>query len=518
MKKKVVIIGAGPAGVTAGYELLEKSNDYEVIILEKSLQIGGISKTVVHNGNRMDIGGHRFFSKDERVNEWWEKIMPTQGFPAYDYKKLGRKAKTIEGGPDPDKTDRVMLIRNRVSRIYYKKAFFDYPIRMSFATMKNMGFGTTIVAGFSYMWSMIKHLPENSLENFYINRFGRKLYSMFFEGYTEKLWGRHPREISADWGSQRVKGLSIRAILKDIFNKMLPRKNVKVETSLIEEFSYPKFGPGQLWELAAKGFEERGGQLIKNAHVTKIIKSSDSITSLVYENNNGETTTIEADIVISSMPVKDLIASMNDVPKNILDIALGLPYRDFVTVGLLLKKINLKNKTTIKTLNNIIPDNWVYVQDPGVHLGRLQIFNNWSPYMVKNPEDTIWMGLEYFCTEGDAAWNMNDEEWKKRAISELVTMGVISSEEDVLDYHCEKVEKAYPAYFETYKHIDKLIDYINGYNNLYCIGRNGQHRYNNMDHSMETAFQTIDNILSNKKDKSNIWNVNTEEEYHEEKK
>ena len=249
--KKVIIIGAGPAGLTAAYNLLKQSNEYEVEILEEMNEIGGISRTVKYKENRMDIGGHRFFSKDQMVQEWWKNIMPIQGEPAYDDKKLGREKTLNHGGPDPEKEDRVMLVRQRVSRIYYKKKFFDYPISMKPQTFINMGLVKTIKAGCSYLKSCVHKLPEDSLENFYINRFGRVLYSMFFEGYTEKLWGRHPREISADWGAQRVKGLSIRAIIKDMFSKVISKNNREVETSLIEEFIYPKYGPGQLWEIVA---------------------------------------------------------------------------------------------------------------------------------------------------------------------------------------------------------------------------------------------------------------------------
>jgi protoporphyrinogen oxidase len=387
---------------------------------------------------------------------------------------------------------------------------------MNMQTIKNMGFGTTIIAGFSYLGAIVKKREETSLENFYINRFGKKLYSMFFEGYTEKLWGRHPKDISADWGSQRVKGLSIAAVLKDILQKVLPVKNKEVETSLIEEFSYPKFGPGQLWEIVADEIQSRGGTIIKNAKVVKMATNGNQIASVSYL-ENGEEKTLEGDIFVSSMPLKDLIAAQNDVPQNIQRIAEGLPYRDFVTVGLLLNSLNIKNETKLKTLANIVPDSWIYVQDTGVKLGRIQIFNNWSPYMVNDPEKTIWIGLEYFCTEGDKYWDMTEDEWKEKGVSELVTMGVINQNDEIKDYHCEKVKKAYPAYFDTYSEIDTLITYLNGFNNLYCIGRNGQHRYNNMDHSMATAFETVDNILSDKTDKTNIWNVNTEKEYHEEK-
>lgn len=517
--KKVIIIGGGPAGITAGFELLDKDREnYEVIILEESNEIGGISRTVKYNGNRMDIGGHRFFSKDDQVMEWWSRIMPTQGKESYDDKLLGRKKALAENGPDPEKEDEVMLIRNRVSRIYYRKKFFDYPISLKWQTIKNMGFFTTVCAGFSYMKSCIFKKKETSLENFYINRFGRKLYSMFFEGYTEKLWGRHPSEISADWGAQRVKGLSVIAIIKDVFSKIFRKnsKNKKVETSLIEEFYYPKYGPGQLWETAAKGFEKMGGMIIKNARVTDINNIDDKIKSITYE-KDGQKIELEGDIFISSMPLKDLVAGMKNVDSTISDIAKGLPYRDFITVGILVDRLNLKNETELKTLNDIVPDCWIYVQDTGVKLGRIQIFNNWSPYLVKDIDSKVWIGLEYFCNENDDFYNMTDEECISFAGKELIRMGVISNEKDILDAHREKVKKAYPAYFDTYDRIDELVNFLNGYENLYCVGRNGQHRYNNMDHSMVTSFEAVSNIINGKKDKANIWNVNTEEEYHEEK-
>ncbi|MBQ3584312.1 MAG: NAD(P)/FAD-dependent oxidoreductase [Lachnospiraceae bacterium] len=518
-KKRIVIIGAGPAGITAGYELLKQGKEeYEVIILEESNEIGGISRTVKYNGNRMDIGGHRFFSKDDRVMEWWENLMPIQGKSSLDDKLLRRKKKLKKGGPNPETEDRVMLVRNRVSRIFYRKKFFDYPISLKWQTIRNMGIFTTIRAGFSYLFSCIHKREETSLENFYINRFGKVLYSMFFEGYTEKLWGRHPSEISADWGAQRVKGLSITAIIKDVFSKLFSKNSdkKKVETSLIEEFYYPKFGPGQLWETAAEEFEKLGGSIQKNCRVVGIHQADGHISSLEYEENQ-ERKAMEADIVISSMPLKDFINGMNDVPESVRRVSEGLPYRDFVTVGILVERLNLKNETNIRTLNNIVPDCWIYVQDTGVKLGRIQIFNNWSPYLVQDVKDKVWIGLEYFCKEGDKFWNMSEKSCVKFVARELVKMGIISSEADILDSHREKVKKAYPAYFDTYDEIDKLVDYLNTIDNLYCVGRNGQHRYNNMDHSMVTSFEAVYNIIHNIKDRSNIWNVNTEEEYHEAK-
>ena len=515
--KKVLIIGAGPAGLTAAYELADKSNNFEIIVFEESGAFGGISKTVNYKGNRMDMGGHRFFSKVPEVNEWWEKMLPTQGKKPLDDIVLERESTVIPGGPDPEKTDRVMLRRNRLSRIFFKNKFFDYPISLKFETIRNMGIATTIIVGFSYLKTLVYKREEKSLEDFYINRFGKKLYSMFFENYTENLWGRHPSEISPEWGAQRVKGLSIIAVLKDIFGKIFNKKNRAVETSLIEEFAYPKLGPGQLWELTASEFEKMGGKIITNAKVTEIIKDADNkITGLIYE-KDGEKITIEGDYIISSMPVKDLVQGMNDVPESIREIAKGLPYRDYMTVGVLIKKLNLRNETKIRTMGNIVPDNWVYVHDKNVKMGRFQIYNNWSPYMVKDLEGTVWMGLEYFCNEGDEMWSQTDEEFASSAVEEMVEMGLIDSEADVLDTHVERVKKAYPAYFDTYERMDELRAYLDTIPNLFCVGRNGQHRYNNIDHSMCTSFEAVKNILSGETRKDNIWNVNTEKEYHEEK-
>ena len=514
--KKVIIIGAGPAGITAGYELLKQSDEYEVTILEESPYIGGISRTEVYNGHRMDIGGHRFFSKSEEVNDWWEKIMPMQGAPAYDDDKLGRDVPLVKGGPDPEKADRVMLNRSRISHIYYNRKFFEYPVKMNMDTFKNMGFGTTMQAGFSYLGSMVAKKPENSLENFYINQFGKKLYSMFFEGYTEKLWGRHPREIDPSWGAQRTKGLSITEIVKDATRKVFHKEAKEVNTSLIGAFKYPKLGPGQLWEAAAADFEAMGGSIHLNCRVIRINTEGNKVESVTCA-VDGITIEEKADIVISSMPIKDLIIGMSCAPQNVTEVARKLPYRDFVTVGLLVPKLRINNTTYMKTLGNVIPDTWIYVQDTGIKMGRIQIFNNWSPYLVQNPEKTVWVGLEYFCNEGDRYWNMTDEEWIEFATKELVHMGILSESTKVLDAHKVAVKKAYPAYFDTYARFDEVRTFLDGFENLYCVGRNGQHRYNNMDHSMITSFETVKNILSGQKDKSNIWNVNTEQEYHEEK-
>ena len=536
-KQSVVIIGGGPAGLTAAWELIKDggADRYDVTVLEETHEFGGISRTVKHNGNRMDIGGHRFFSKDDRIMDWWKNTLPLQGAPSYDDKKLNREHDMEPGGPDPEVEDKVMLKRHRVSRIYWNKHFLDYPISLSAGTLKAMGFKLTMVAGFSYLKSMVHKLPEDNLENFYINRFGRKLYSMFFEGYTEKLWGRHPSEISADWGAQRVKGLSIMGVLKNAFQKLLPKKrdNSEVETSLIEEFWYPKYGPGQLWETVESNCENAGVKVVTDAKVIEVRQQNGHISSVVTKAADGTRTEWNADQFISSMPVKDLVEAIDAAgvdteaaatgskaaPEAVTEVAEGLPYRDFVTVGLLVNHLKLENTTDIPTLGNppIVPDCWIYVQDPGYKVGRIQVFNNWSPYLVKNVDDTVWIGLEYFCEEGDTFWNMSEEDAVKFAISELMRMGVIEKPEDVLDSHRERVKKAYPAYFDTYDRIDEVIDYLDGFGNLYCVGRNGQHRYNNMDHSMATAIEAVDNIKSGKATKENVWSVNTDQSYHEEK-
>lgn len=513
--KKALIIGAGPAGLTAAYELLKCTDDIEVIVFEESECFGGISKTVEYKGNRMDMGGHRFFSKIPEVNSWWNNMLPMQGYPAKDDIMLKRNVSLSMGGPNPEEEDKVMLMRHRVSRILFDGKFFDYPISLKIETFKNMGLITTVVAGLSYLKSLIIKKKEDNLENFYINRFGKKLYSMFFENYTENLWGRHPSQIDASWGAQRVKGLSIVAIIKDVFSKTFGVKNHKVETSLIEEFKYPKLGPGELWDVTANEIIKLGGKINKNAKVTKIHKNDDNVLTGITYVQNGEEIYVEGDYVISSMPLKDLVAGMNDVPENVGRIADGLPYRDYMTLGVLVPKINLVNKTKLKTVSNIVPDCWVYVHDRNVKLGRFQIYNNWSPYMVRDLESTVWLGLEYFVNEGDEFWNMTEEQFSSFGIKEMVKLGLIDNEACVMDTHMEKVKKAYPAYFDTYDEIDVLVEYLNTIDNLYCVGRNGQHRYNNIDHSMVTSFETVKNIISGEKDKSNIWSVNTEKEYHE---
>lgn len=516
--KKAIIIGAGPAGLTAAHELLEKT-DIKPLILEQSDAIGGISQTVRYKGNRMDIGGHRFFSKSKRVTDFWQNIMPLQGAPAQDDILIGRKKDLNPNGPDPEKTDRVMLERGRVSRIYYLRHFFDYPISLKWQTFANMGLLRTIKAGFGYIKSTLVKKPETSLENFYINRFGRPLYSMFFEDYTEKVWGVHPSRLGSDWGSQRVKGLSVIAIIKDMFSKTLGIKGKgKVETSLIESFIYPKYGPGQLWEATADDIVSKGGELRTLSNVVGIHVNKGRVDYVEIKHPDGTVDIEPCDCLFSSMPIKDLIAALKgvEVPEDVQRIASSLPYRDFITVGLLVKNLTITNQTNIKTYNNRIPDTWIYIQERDVKIGRLQVFNNWSPYLIDDYKNTMWIGLEYFCNEGDEMWNMNKEDFIKMAINELVHISLIDPD-DVIDSTQVKVKKAYPAYYGSYYELDTVKEFLNRIENLYCIGRNGQHRYNNMDHSMLTAMEAVDILKSGQKDKTPIWAVNTEEEYHESK-
>ena len=540
-KQSVVIIGGGPAGLTAAWELTKNggSERYDVTVLEATKEFGGISRTVKHNGNRMDIGGHRFFSKDDRIMDWWKNILPLQGAPSYDDKKLGRHHDLEPGGPDPETTDKVMLKRHRVSRIFWNHHFLDYPISLTPGLLKALGFKLTMEVGFSYLHSMFHKLPEDNLENFYINRFGRKLYSMFFEGYTAKVWGRPPKDISADWGAQRVKGLDVVAVLKNAFMKMMPKKrdSSEVETSLIEEFWYPKLGPGQLWETVEQQCVDQGVHVITDANVTQIEREHGSISGVTYVDSAGKATELKADEFISSMPIKDLLNALaaapvdeaagldgkakaeKAVPKDMVSVANGLPYRDFITIGLLVKRLRITNTTDIPTLGNppIVPDCWIYVQDPGYKVGRVQVFNNWSPYLVKDVDDTVWVGLEYFCQENDDFWNMSDEDATAFAIKELTRMRLINGAQDVLDSHRERVKKAYPAYFDTYDRMPELVEYLDSFGNLYCVGRNGQHRYNNQDHSMASAIEAVNNIATGKTSKRNVWSVNTEKSYHEKK-
>lgn len=509
---KTLVIGAGPAGLTAAYEL-QKEGKYQVTVLEAAQHIGGIATTAEYHGNRMDMGGHRFFTKVPQVMALWQELLPLQGKPAKDELLLHETSKNYGGIADPEQTDDVLLQRRRVSRIYYLKHFFSYPISVTWATFKNLGLGRLWSIGWSYLHALFFKRPEKSLEDFYINRFGKELYSMFFENYTEKIWGVHPSKLAPDWGAQRVKGLSIFGILANVVTKAVGGGG-KVETSLIEEYYYPKFGPGQMWEKLAERITVAGGIITVDRAVKEIFRKADGTFTVTAQDKDGKAYHYECSKVISSMPLCDLLPALNNVPQDIKAIATSLPYRDFITVGLLMKKLRLTNDTQYKTVSNIVPDCWIYVQEHGVKLGRLQIFNNWSPYLVGDLVNTVWIGLEYFCTEGDELWSKPKEQFIEMAEQELASIGVIDRA-DVLDATQIKVKKAYPGYFGSYKDIKKVETYLNTIDGLYCIGRNGQHRYNNMDHSMLTAIKAVE-AINGKCAKEDIWHVNTEQEYHEE--
>jgi protoporphyrinogen oxidase len=523
--KTALIIGAGPAGLTAAYELLLRTN-VRPIVLEKSEYMGGISRTVNYKGNRIDIGGHRFFSKSDRVMNWWMDVMPLEarnGKPtSISYQNKTRDVATPSSGPSPDSTDKVMLIRQRKSRIYFLRRFFDYPIKLSQDTLAKLGLKRTIKIGFSYLHSLVSQIkPEKSLEEFFINRFGRELYGLFFKSYTEKVWGVPCDRISAEWGAQRVKGLSItKAVMHFVKSTLGGKKNgdlgqKNTETSLIDQFMYPKLGPGQLWEYVAENVNKKGGCVMTGWNVARIHAEGNQIRSVdAVHVETGEQRTFEADYFFSTMPVKELIHSLDaPVPDNVRQVSDGLMYRDFITVGLLLKRLQVRDDSTAGA--KLLSDNWIYIQEPDVLVGRMQIFNNWSPYMVSDP-NLVWVGLEYFCYDTDDLWKKSDQEMIALAKEEVERIGIISRE-DVVDATVIHMPKTYPAYFGTYDRFQEIRDYVNQFENLFLVGRNGMHKYNNQDHSMLTAMTAVDNIAAGIKDKSNLWAVNTEMEYHEDK-
>jgi protoporphyrinogen oxidase len=518
MSKKAIIIGAGPAGLTAAYELLMKT-DIVPVILEKSADIGGISKTVEYKGNRMDIGGHRFFSKSDRVMNWWLNILPLEQTGDEDFTIRYRNAvrtvspKQFTAGPAGDK---IMLVRNRLSRIYYLRRFFVYPISLTADTIRKLGWAKLFRIGFSYLKARLRPRPERSLEDFFINRFGSDLYRTFFKDYTEKVWGMPCTAISAQWGAQRIKGLSVSKALahalRQPFKKDGSLAQKDTQTSLIDRFLYPRLGPGQLWEEVARIIQEKGGQILLNHATEEMYTAHGQVQRVVATNSRtGEKKTFEGDYFFSTMPIKELVAGLHPgAPEEMAAIASGLQYRDFVTVGLLLRKLRLSDED-----GGLIKDNWIYIQEKDVKIGRLQVFNNWSPFMVREP-GTVWLGLEYFCNVGDDLWNKTDEDFMRFAAAELEQIGIIDRA-DVLDSTIIRMEKTYPAYFGTYNAFDSLRQWLDGFENLFLVGRNGMHKYNNSDHSMLTAMTAVENIISNTRSKDNIWAINTEDEYHEER-
>ena len=525
-QETAIIIGAGPAGLTAAYELLQRTK-IKPIVLEATMEVGGISRTVNYKGNRIDIGGHRFFSKSDRVMEWWKRILPIQciatgGTGLRSDSDSSERSHAPSVGPDPNKTDNVLLIRTRLSRILFLRKFFDYPISLSMNTVRNLGLVRLLKIALSY--ASICLLPkrtEKSLEDFFINRFGLELYRTFFKDYTEKVWGVPCNQIKPEWGAQRVKGLSMTKAFGHAVRKMFCRDHSigqkDTETTLIEQFLYPKFGPGQMWEAVAARIQELGGEIRFGHRVAGLAVEKQKVIGLEVQSNGASgPENIAGEYFFSTMPVQDLILNMKgEVPLEVRDVAQGLVYRDFITVGMLLTKMAVRSDKTNGIADARLLDNWIYIQEPDVKVGRLQIFNNWSPYMVQNPEN-VWIGLEYFCNEGDDLWTMSDEALVSLASDELVKIGMIERQA-VIDATVIRTTKTYPAYFGTFDRFSVISDFTDGIENLFLIGRNGMHKYNNQDHSMLTAMTAVDNILNGVKSKANIWAVNTEQDYHESK-
>jgi len=522
--KTAIIIGAGPAGLTAAYELLART-DIRPVVLEKSDSMGGIARTVNYKGYRMDIGGHRFFSKSDRVMQWWLDVLPLQDLPAnpqpITYHRQTRTVTPCGNAPDPDRDDLVMLLRRRKSRIYFLRRFFDYPIRFTAGTLSKLGLRRTIRIGLSYVRSALFPIrDERTLEHFFINRFGRELYQTFFKSYTEKVWGVPCSRINAEWGSQRVKGLSIRKTVVHFLTQPFRQRDdisqKETETSLIEQFLYPKYGPGQMWEEVARRIRGRGGEILTGWEVTSIRVDGGRVTSVeAVHTSSGEKRVFAGDCFFSTMAVKDLVRALDPPPPSEMrGIAEGLLYRDFITVGLLLKELKVKEGNADGT--RLIRDNWIYIQEPDVLLGRLQIFNNWSPYLV--PDRTkVWVGLEYFCSTTDPLWRLPDDQMIRLAVEELVRIDLIE-ETAVLDATVVRMEKTYPAYFGSYDRFGELRQYLDRFENLFLVGRNGMHRYNNQDHSMLAVMTAVDNLVAGIRTKDNIWAVNTELDYHETQK
>lgn len=520
----VIILGAGPAGLTAALELL-RSGKHKVIIVELENQVGGLARTIVYKGNRMDIGGHRFFSKSAQVMKWWLDILPLQGkSDKKDFSSSSQEYNRDEDvihGPDPEREDRVMLIRRRLSRIFYLRKFFDYPISLKYSTIKKLGILRVVKMGIGYIRVCFFPIKsEKNLEDFFINRFGRELYKTFFRDYTQKVWGVPCSDISQEWGAQRIKGISIARVLRHAIRKIfqsdktIEQKNT--DTSLIEQFLYPKFGPGHLWETVAKEATSLGATLLLNHKVVGLDIESSQVTAVYIENrSNGEQSRIDCSAVISSIPLKELVEMCKNAPSSVQEISRGLVYRDFITVGLLVKNLRLRDDEHDSGSSHSvsIKDNWIYIQEPDVFIGRVQIFNNWSPYLISDPQK-VWLGLEYFANEGDHLWSMSDDSFKQMAIQELISLGFITSS-DVEDVTLLRVKKAYPAYFGTYTRIAEVQKFLDSIENIYPIGRNGMHRYNNMDHSMLAAMQAVKCLMDPSIDKSTLWNINIEKEYHE---
>jgi protoporphyrinogen oxidase len=467
-EKSVVIVGAGPAGLTAAYQLGKEG--VRATVLESDSVVGGISRTVERDGWRFDLGGHRFFTKVRAVEELWHEILPDDDF----------------------------LLRPRMSRIFYDGKFFDYPLKL-FNVLKNLGIIEAMRCVLSYLWIRI-HPPQDltTFEGWTASRFGWRLYRMFFKTYTEKVWGVPAAEIQADWAAQRIKNLSF---FSAVMNAVLPRRNQKDITSLIEEFQYPRLGPGMMWERCTELVEKDGNRVVLNARVTAVHHENGRAVTVEYSTADGAVT-LPATEVISSMPLPHLLKAMRPpVPDDVRQAADDIHFRDHLSVALVVPG------------EAAFPDNWIYVHSPTVRLGRIQNFGSWSPFMVK--EGKTCLGLEYFVFEGDELWDMADDDLIALGTQELATLGLVAPERIEKGY-VVRMPRAYPTYDEHYR---KNVETMKGWlaehaRNVYPVGRNGMHKYNNQDHSMFTAMLTVENIVHGAG--HDIWSVNVEAEYHEE--
>jgi len=517
-----VIIGAGPAGLTAAHEL-QRAGHFDVTVVEASDSVGGLSRTVDYRGYRMDLGGHRFFSRSDWVMAWWRQMLPIDPAALADGTavRLGYRSRQrdLDVTPDAPATNgdpgNVLLVRKRLSRIYHRRRYFDYPLRVDFRTIGRLGWWRSAAAGLSYLVAQaFPRRPERHLEDFLVNRFGKRLFEAFFKSYTEKVWGVPCTAISADWGAQRIKGLSLtRAVLNSVARGLgLARGNAPV--SLVEHFLYPRLGPGQLWEEVARRVVASGGKLAMRHRVERIAIEGGRVVAIDVRVAEGEAlTSYPCDYAISSMPIRDLIACIDPPPPAaVRDVAARLPYRDFIVVGLVVRRA--VPGTPAGGLD-LPPDNWIYIQEPDVRLGRVQIMNNWSLDLVPDPS-TAWLGLEYFCAEGDDLWSLDDAALLALAKRELQQIGLVVAA-DVLDGVVIRVPKAYPAYVGAYAQFGVVRDWLDAIPNLFLVGRNGMHRYNNQDHSMLTAKAAVDAIVAGRSDKAPLWSINVDDDYIEEK-
>ena len=468
--KKVVIVGAGPAGLTAAYQLCKEG--IKSVVLEKDNVVGGISRTVDYKGYLFDIGGHRFFTKVKAVEEMWHEVMGKEKF----------------------------LRRARLSRIYYNKKFFFYPLK-AFNALFGLGVLNSFLMFSSYIKAQLLPVkPEKSFEDWVSNRFGKRLFNTFFKTYTEKVWGIPCNEISADWAAQRIKGLSLISTIKSALIAGQAKDNGEIIKTLIDAFDYPAKGPGMMWEMVAEDIQESHSELKMESDVERIFWDDDKITSVEIKCGD-KAEVIDGTDFISSMPIQELVRKMSpEPPSRIMQAANRLAYRDFLTVSLIINQADL------------FKDNWIYIHDSEVKVGRIQNFKNWSPEMVPDANKTC-LGLEYFCFEGDGLWNMADEDLVALGKKEIGLLG-LANPEDVEDGTVVRMPKAYPVYDSVYAEaVDTIREFLADLGNLHLIGRNGMHKYNNQDHSMLTAMLAVKNILGANYD---VWAVNADDEYHEE--